>query len=258
MPGFSDQKVVLVGGAARSGTTLTKSLISANSKCTACMDIEGSGIFQYRGPHGRQFHKTFHFIDEEEVYRFKGLVSFYDRVVHYLLKNSEASLFVDKVYRLDRFVILWIIRHLPNVKFVLLVRDGRDCYCSARRHKNVPQGKSVQSYARYWVNICKKIDRLQALDNVKVVYYEALASRPEPALGSIMSFLELNFEPTQLKPEVFGSGKLKANPNHKNLSQCVSAKSVRRYQSELSAEEIKSFEQIAGKYLKRHGYTIPE
>ena len=88
----------------------------------------------------------------------------------------------------------------PDARFLLLVRDGRDCVLSLKR---VPWAHdSMLRHAAEWRRRMGAARRL--LDNrglrLHVVRYEDLVQAPETELRAAMAFLGLAFEPAQLLP----------------------------------------------------------
>ena len=88
----------------------------------------------------------------------------------------------------------------PRARFLLLVRDGRDCVLSLKR---VPWAHdSILRHAAEWRRRMGAARRL--LDNrglrLHVVRYEDLVQAPETELRAAMAFLGQAFEPAQLLP----------------------------------------------------------
>ncbi|RQH42271.1 hypothetical protein D5R40_14630 [Okeania hirsuta] len=139
-----------------------------------------------------------------------------------------------------------------------MYRDGRDCYCSARNHVNVVQGKSIERYAKYWK---KCVDaRLNQGNNPNIldVKYEELTLDPETVIKQTMNFLEEDYHPSQLDPNQYSQNTItnSKRPEFSQLSKPINSSRINRYKQELTSEQIDKFNQIAGNQLKQIGYEV--
>jgi hypothetical protein len=91
-----------------------------------------------------------------------------------------------------------IQRLLPEVRFIHVIRDGRDVALSLQKTWFAPS-QEMRHLARYWKRIVMKARE----DGDKVGFYlevrfEELVSNPESALHQICSFLDLPYDPAML------------------------------------------------------------
>ncbi|MDD5669424.1 MAG: sulfotransferase [Candidatus Omnitrophica bacterium] len=153
-----------------------------------------------------------------------------------------------------------LIRHYyPRAQFIFMVRDGRDVAASAR--KTIFNRYNVY----YTANLWKKeqqlgISWLRRLsgDNICLVKYEDILSRPTETVQSLCSFLHepyeenmLNFFSTQ---EARKSGGLSAA--WKNTSSPILKDNCGKFKIELKPREIRLFESIACHELNCFSYDL--
>lgn len=219
-------------------------------------DYESTGVFRYRDLDEYWLGD----LEQEQLTRLirnsRHVVTFYDELVSLLLAKHGAEQFVDKL-TIRSWRIRFVLRHFPKARFVNIVRDGRDCLCSARRHPNVSQSESVAGFARYWQNCVEIPASTIPVDRMTTLSYEKLTDDPETTLRELMTFLGREFEPSQLDPRVYaGASTLSKREVHKNLARKITTQSQQRWRSDLSAEDQAAFCAIADSSLRERGYEI--
>jgi hypothetical protein len=179
-----------------------------------------------------------------------------------------------------------IARLLEEAHFVHIIRDGRDVALSVIPLWWGP--KSVPEAAAWWAARVRRGRRAGADLRYLEVRYEQLVERPETELGRICSFIGLDFDPEMLsfntrvqeQPSVVAphlvdltlAAALAAEPEapepaqalitpqemHARLAARLSgppdAASVERWRTEMTAAEIRQFDEIAGDLLVELGY----
>lgn len=151
----------------------------------------------------------------------------------------------------------------PGCKKIFIVRDGRDVACSYLDLKN----KDIDS--SYKPNLAENIDEIarQWQKSVEImafwsekgalsIRYEDLVADPCDNLTKICDFLSLQYSHKMLnyynnndEPEEFKAWKGKT-------FKAVDTSSVERYKNDLTLNQIKSFQNVAGKSLEMVGYTL--
>ena len=251
----SEQRHIFVIGAPRSGTTLVKLLLGAHP------DLTGPGyetaLFMYKDLFAFSY-PGFTTLEIEQIQQdSQDIVQFFDKFAELNLRKYGGKRFIEKtpphVLRLP-----FLSRYFPQAQFINIFRDGRDCYCSARRHPNVVQGSHVQRYARYWKRCIEARLRQGNQENILDVQYEDLAQDPSKIVQQIMAFLKEEYDPRQISPDNYSKNQItKTNRQEfSKLSQAIDTSSVKRYQKELSTQEIEQFHQIAGHQLEQLGYEV--
>ena len=246
---------VFVVGAPRSGTTLLKTILVAHPRM-AGTDYESSGVFRYRNLEQYRIDE----LEQEKVRaiieRTTQVVPLFEQLAQAVLERHGADVFVDKL-TVRSWRLKFVSNHFPHARFINIVRDGRDCLCSARRHPNVLQSETVSMFARYWKSCVETPLRTIPIDRLTTVTYEELTRQPEETLGELMSVLGLTFEASQIDPQIYmGTTSMHKRDVHKNLAREINTQSHERWRSDLSAEDQAAFCAIAGSSLREYGYKI--
>jgi hypothetical protein len=143
----------------------------------------------------------------------------------------------------------FLARVLPGLRFVHILRDGRDMAFSRnqnqpRRHGQAILGPGVQADSpqgsiSLWREVNLRAARLgeeELGDRYLRVRYEDLCADPEPVIASLLSFLALEGDPAELAHEVRAPA------------------SIGRWRREDPAV-VTELEQLAGPALARFGYA---
>ena len=247
---ISDKRHIFVVGAPRSGTTLLQSIISVHPNVKS-LDEE-TGFFMLRDI----FKLRLDGVDSEMVAQAQqasdDIVDYYDAVAFIVTKNDPAVRFLEKtpqhVLRLG-----FITKFFPNAQVIHIVRDGRDCYCSAKGHKGVVQGKDVKSYAKYWEK-CIRSRLLCDSSQIFDVKYEDLTSDPETVMRQVMHFLGETFIMDQIDPAKYSRNKMSTKKEFTKLNSKISIASQNRWKEEMSSDEKDIFLLIARQCLSSFGY----
>ena len=254
----SNQNVIFIIGAPRSGTTLVKQILSAHSNIQS-VNYENLGVFS--------FHNLFninnyaHFLQEEylieETKRLldesSDVIDFFDNFANIYLKAKGGNRFLEKSgITLNRLSFLQ--NYFPQAKFIHIFRDGRDCYCSALKHPHVYQGDQLKLYAKYWKGCIKA--RLKHQNNVNIfdIKYEDLTTNPKQVVRKIMLFLGEDYQDNQINPQFYSNKYLSQTEHHKNLDKPINTSSNNKWKLEMTNSDISLFNKIAGKELKQLGY----
>lgn len=165
--------------------------------------------------------------------------------------SKETGLF-DHIYE--------IYAHIPQAKFIYMVRDGRDVASSMLRggeHAN-----DIYRAAMKWSTEQSKC--LYALsdplirDRAFILKYEDLIQRPESVVFQIMEFLGLKFEPGQLK--YYEQKEIKQHAKSsafwEQVSSPVNSDNSGGYKKGLSAFEIAIFENVARRQMEILDYSL--
>lgn len=164
------------------------------------------------------------------------------------------------------------IDYLPRIKdlfpkagVIYIVRDGRDVACSyidlaTKKIDSIYAPRlpfEVSKIAKDWVSNNSLLIR-EMDENVALVKYEDLVTKPEQELMRLCCYLGLPYADQMLKyhiknqveqqePSEFMQWKAKT-------LEAPDANNVGKYQSLLTPEQIKEFNSIAGPVLKYFGY----
>jgi hypothetical protein len=163
---------------------------------------------------------------------------------------------------------------LPEARFIHLIRDGRDVLVSVR-HLWFRPGDTVEACAADWAG---RIARTRALGaevgRYLEVRYEALVRAPEETLRDVCRFVGLTFEPAMLEYYTRSAARLDEHQarydadgrliiskdrrlyNQRFVREPLRPDRIGRWRSELSSDDVRRFEAIAGAWLERLGYPV--
>lgn len=244
---------IVIMGCPRSGTTLIKTLLVANPELCGT-EWESTGIFRVRDFDRYSMVELPDDVIAGFVHESPHVVTLYEKVVGRILEDRQLNHFVDKV-SIRRWRLRFLNRHLPNARYVNIIRDGRDTLCSARRHPDVWQSQTTASFARYWKE-CVTLPQLLLADRQLIsIRYEDLTADPEGTLRKVMTFLGVEFHDCQLDPVAYRP-QIATVDVHQNLSKSVNTSSVQRWRSDLSAEDQSLFLELAGEQLDQWSYQL--
>lgn len=249
----SDQSHVFILGSPRSGTTLLQVIISIHSDFYACESETGIFTWQDLFDEKRRYCGLSVEMINKIMGECKNSVEFMDKLAIYFLNTNSASRFVEKTPQ-HVLHLRKLLKYFPNSQFINLYRDGRDCYCSSKFHKNVPQRKNVKVFAKYWKKCVNA--RIQEGNNKKIfdVKYEELTSNPKDILEKIMRYLGASMQYQQLSNTKIAEDKRSGFTEHQNLKNPINTSSQGRWRNEMTMHEKELFWRIAGKELERIGY----
>ncbi len=161
-----------------------------------------------------------------------------------------------------------ISKLLPEVRFIHIIRDGRDVALSYRGKWFGP-GNNIEELANHWVYRIRETRRqAQHLSHYMEIRFEDLVNDPETSLKTLCNFIELPFSPqmleyyktadsrlAEMENRYDSKGKVKLTkerrleifqltnkPPDKNRIQC--------WRKEMSSEDRKRFEIVAGDLLR--------
>ena len=158
----------------------------------------------------------------------------------------------------------WFVMYIPALsklfpesRFLHVIRDGRDVSLALREASWGPS--EMPELAQMWARRVHKgrhDGRRLPPDRYLEVRYEDLLDDPEGTLRGVSSFFELAFLPEMLefqgrKPETLGVG----DPgSHLNVTRGLQ-RGLRDWRTQMSQEDLVTFEIIAGAELERFGYA---
>jgi len=166
-----------------------------------------------------------------------------------------------------------ISRLLPEVRFIHVIRDGRDVALSLRTMPFAPS-RRMDALARYWARELRRARRQGAhLAYYTEIRYEALIRNPEQVLRGVCEFLDLEFDARMLtyhehaaarlaehegRTTATGAVRLTKAQRHeqqRRARQPVDVNRIERWRTELDAADVAAFERAAGDLLSELGYA---
>jgi hypothetical protein len=251
----SDLAVIFVVGAPRSGTTLLQNILACHS--ALCSIEKETGIFSFQNlfsptadPFGLGQRQT-----RELQTKSRDIVNYFEKGVKVLVEKSGGNkIFVEKTPQHVNY-LSFILKYFPEAKIIHIVRDGRDCYCSARQHAGfIPQSTNIKTFAKYWKKCVSNPIRFASSPGLLTVVYEDLVIDPKASMENIMSFIGLPFEETQLDFTRYGNDQRAKWKEFSRLNSSISGDSRMRWRYELNDDEKFKFKKIAQPELEYYGY----
>lgn len=249
----SNIDVIFVLGTPRSGTTLLQKILESHSKL---FSIQGeTAIFSYQNFWDK---RRKHF-DLDDLTKMKLLdnskdnVDFFENGINILMKKNPGKIFIEKTPQHIKYLD-FLIKHFPNAKFIHIVRDGRDCYCSARKHPWIPQSRNITTFSKYYNKCLSQGIKYISYSNVYTIKYENLVKDPKPVLNKLMSFCNLNLEEEQLDSGFRKKDNRAQLEQFKKLNEGINDSSVGRWKEELNNKEINQFNKYSKIVLEYFQY----
>jgi hypothetical protein len=154
-----------------------------------------------------------------------------------------------------------IHRIFPRAKFVHIVRDGRDVALSMLDKWGHEVHIDTYFAARNWV---RRIRRAQASGSrlgpglFYELRYEDLVQEPEAVLRPLCDFLDEPYIPDMAQPHRLGRSQIAAGDFHAQVRQPPGPSRIARWQSEMSAADLRLFQHVASDLMLELGYEPAE
>ena len=251
---------IIIGGCPRSGTTLMRVILDTHPQI--CCGPE-SALFKPLWPALRKLPARFGIPDRtvDSLFRYsRSQAWFVDEFFRLYCRLQDKPRWAEKtpanILHLD-----FILEHFPNARVIHVLRDGRDAVCSMRTHPRhkVVNGTLVKLNTRHpfrpcverWHNDVREGLRFRGDSRYTEVRYEDLVNDPRPTLERLFEFLGEPFDERVLDFHAVGgrSRDFTNFPQNPEATRPLSTKSVSRWRSEFSADEMATFKEIAGALL---------
>ena len=250
----------IIGGHPRSGTTLLAELCNSHPDIGVTFEYRsfrniGKRYSEYRRHLRRDFVQR-PILREPGKYRriVKSFLLHY-RFTRSVRKYADHQVNLQAVVRaygdvFQRSVVgdkwpayifnLQALTSLADLKRIIIYRDCRDVALSAVKMATTAwpddrlggQLDTVQKATMRWVEAMRQLEEYE--DNVHTIRYETLVQQPQQTLTRLGEYL-------QVDPGEF-------------QSQMIHSRSVGKHKGELSEEQLKQIETIAGSLLEKYGY----
>ena len=155
-----------------------------------------------------------------------------------------------------------ILKELPGVRVIHMIRDGRDVAVSLEKKgwvRPFPWDRDCRSLVAglYWEwmvekgRACKKMNGHGYME----IRYEELTSRPAETLEKIGNFIEHDLDYQRIQQVGIGSVN-EPNTSFESEIESSSFQPVGRWRSALAAEQIAALEALIGPTLRDLGYPL--
>jgi hypothetical protein len=175
------------------------------------------------------------------------------RIVDFAKKKTGSSIGGFKV---TNTLFNQYLSFFPHSKFVYILRDPRDVFCSLRERNF---GLSLNSSCSTWNNGISNFEKFikKHTNNGLIIRYEDLVENPNDTISHILKKLGLTFEENVLS---FYDGKSKilksSHPNATRLKKGFFCTSVNRYKDDLLRNEADIIEELCRKYMEKYNYSF--
>jgi len=199
-------------------------------------------------------------IDLNEEYIVENSLDLLDMVV--LIYQQKARMDQAKIWCCkSTFNISYIKELEEKVKpfYLYLYRDGRDVALSFK--KAIVGPKHIYFIAKKWAEEQREsLALLSRLDKKRyaIIRYEELLNNPKNILENLCYRLNIEFSKDMLNYYNSEESKRTADSGEmwKNVIQPVIKNNFEKFKNELTPQDIKIFEGIAGEQLQQLGYSI--
>ena len=254
----SDFAPIVIGGCPRSGTTLVRALIGRHPEIASpkreyniLIGLKNDDILQ----------SILDFSPEEITelkHKQKNIVSFSEKVLQsYMQKKGKQHIAVKQPFHI--LFIDELFRYFPNMKFIHVIRDGRDVACSLRIHPKwkIVNGKIAPTHhitpfdwcIRRWVICVSHGKKWRKSDNYLEIKYEDLVASTVDTMKKLFRFLRVKMIS---KEELLSFYKYEKDEDHLQnieVGKSIYEKSIGRWKKEMSEDEKERFKHMAGKLL---------
>jgi hypothetical protein len=185
-----------------------------------------------------------------------SLLSVYAAIMDVYAETHGATAWMCKsmqnVYWADE-----INQYFDNPKYIYLYRDPRDVTLSFT--KAVIGEKHPYFIAKQWTELQELcIAQMNSQENISLfpVSYEKLLDNPDKIVKNLCQFLEIEFSKKMLDFHTSKEAERSAKSSSlwENLSQPIKANNSKKFMNELTSENIKIIESIAGNVMDTLGY----
>lgn len=268
MDTIENTPVFFILGRERSGTTMLRVNLNNHSK-TNIPPESPFIIHLYKKYHSNQKIDTEEFIKDlkkETFFRmwkidYKALTKILEGITHanfpnyckaILSQEQQNSILLGDKNPINSLFGNKLIKVFPKAKFIWLIRDYR-AQVNSMLKVNFEK-KIISSLAARWVGFNKEIEHLKNNypSQVLLIKYENLVENPEKQYSNICSFLEIGYE-----ADILMTNRHKKEFNikhHTSLEEKINTKHIKEWETDLSADQIKDCEAVAGNYGEMFGY----
>lgn len=149
-----------------------------------------------------------------------------------------------------------ILELFPDARIVHIIRDGRDVASSLLPLSFGPNtayvaAKKWRNFIEHGLDFAAKHPR-----HVYTMRYEDLIDDPEKYLRDICDFVDEPFHEEMLQFHKSGTSRVPRKAIHGQLNKPVNKEQSARWKRDLSAEQVRVFEAVAGPLLDRLDYEV--
>lgn len=254
---------VVIGGCARSGTSLIMEMINAHPNIYCALE---TGLLYQKTITPKKIHSlalkfdikesTLTKLKNESTSHFEFIESFFNLLRIHEEKPRWGEKSPENVLNLKR-----IFHHFPEARFIHIIRDGRDVACSLRafpRYKMIngqrierntmnPMDKCIHR----WVKDVSSGLKWRNDNRYYEIKYEDIVNNVDETLKKVFKFLDEPWDEKVTKyfeqnDKDIRSNKIVQNPG---VKEPIYKKAQKRWEKEFTENDKKTFKNIGGKLL---------
>jgi uncharacterized membrane protein YkvA (DUF1232 family) len=268
--------LVVVGGAARSGTTMLRTVLGRHPQVASGPEttvlLRRITAPRHLGPRLRRDAAEI----EQWQFESQSQIEFVEHFHRAALRESGRSVWVEKTPA-NVFRFGFVKRHFPNARLVHIVRDGRDAACSLRCQPwakiagDVPRDspEAARRCGMMWAASVRAGIRHRGHPRYFELRYEELVARPAETLLPLLTFLDLPWDERLLATDMSlprpsplaaysddfrDAVQLSLERDARVASHSIFDVSVGRWRRDLSPEDIEALAPVVGNLLIALGY----
>lgn len=221
-PPAPERHPVFIIGMLRSGTTLLENLLDRHPQ------VHGRGELNFVAHLAANFQPN----DPMQAARREGLASELWKQMR--LDGSEQHYYIDKNPLNFRF-LGFLLRVMPEARFIHLTRDGRDsclsCFFQLFQHVDAGFSNDLGTLEHYYRGYLQIMNHWQhlAAERIHTVSYERLVRKPGKELESIQAFLGLEIKDLAQTDEE--NSRVIRTASHWQARQALHQRSIGRWQN---------------------------
>jgi hypothetical protein len=262
-PYVSSLNPIIIGGCHRSGTTLARALVGAHPEIASpqreCHILLGIKKRQ-------SLREAFELSDREIsllLRRWPDRVQFIENVFTlYTNKHNKPLISVKApahIYFIDE-----LFQYFPNMRFIHIMRDGRDTVCSLRTYpkRKLVNGEFVPTNTRNPFDYCVRIwmyainrgFAARSHSNYIEIKYEDMVYHTVPTMEKLYDFLGLDMIPEDKLLGFYKNEIPEKHPSNIEIGQPLYKAAVAKWRKEMTEKEKALFKEMAGDLLIELGY----
>jgi len=255
---------IIIGGCPRSGTTLARALISMHPDIA--LPSEEYNIVMWATKDS--FLKNILRLTDDELQTLRDnthdLITRAETALNMYLKNQGKQQIALK-HPLHIVILKQLFHHFPHMKFIHVIRDGRDTVCSLRTHpkRRIHHGKIIPNAirnpfkwcVRQWVSYILQGQQWQSNPNYLEIKYEDLVNNTIPTMEIVFQYLNLKMINPKKLLAFYKHEKGEKHLQNIEVGQPIYQKTIGRWQRDMTKKERQIFKKMAGDLLIELGYT---
>jgi hypothetical protein len=280
---FTDCVPIFIVGSPRSGTTLTRSILSSHRNIAIADGFHywvevahfSREVPDLRAPGALDrffalLNKSRHYVHiadlGPELAEVRGMLErdphptaakYFRYAMETYARRRGAARFGEKTSANVRY-LREVQEMFPNGKIINLVRDPR---ANVASHLHVPwASRDVVSLALKWKLAVRSFRDFLASgparpENVMEVKYEELAGNPEAVIRRMCAFVDEPFDPHMLAHQEFSSIDVADLPWKKGVTHAINEGAIAKWRQELTGPRIALIQWLTGPEMRHFGYA---